>query len=385
MTKKEIAAGAAAAQSKGNSNMKQERIRYLSQQEKQDTRSLYEAAFPEDSEAFTDYYYQWKIIDNEVIVMEEEAPLESVFFHVMIHVNPYALWMGGIVKKIPYLVAVATHARVRRQGKMGRVMRRLLQDLEHKEVPFAFLLPADPAYYQGQGFVFFPCGVWSGIGFYQQKGLVQAASVEDSYLDVRWQRAGMSDGAAMAAFANRILEERCALFIRRDPYYYKRLQTETVVEHGGVLLLRTARKICGILVYAVVESDDQRARRAEVKELLLERLVSMEEAERICRNALKDAKEMIDDVCFPASHMMVRITSLRTVVPLLKNHSSQVIKVKVKDAIIDANNGCFQIETGRTGGTIKRITAAQAKREMDISQLTQELFRDTFAYLNEWV
>ncbi len=111
----------------------------------------------------------------------------------------------------------------------------------------------------------------------------------------------------------------------------------------------------------------------------------MEEAQRICRNALKDAKEMIDDLCFPASHMMVRITSLRAVVPLLKNRSAQVMKVKVKDAMIDANNGCFQIETGRTGGTIKRITAAQAKREMDISQLTQELFRDTFAYLNEWV
>ena len=104
---------------------------------------MYEAAFPEDSKAFTDYYYQWKIIDNEVLVMEEEAPLESVFFHVMIHLNPYALWMGGIVKKVPYLVAVATHARVRRQGKMGRVMRRLLQDLEQKEVPFAFLLPAE--------------------------------------------------------------------------------------------------------------------------------------------------------------------------------------------------------------------------------------------------
>ncbi len=357
----------------------------MNQQEKQDTRFLYESAFPEDSKAFTDYYYQWKTRDNEVIVMEEEALLESVFFHVMIHLNSYMLWVCGNVKKIPYLVAVATHFDFRRQGKMGRVMGRLLRDLEQKQIPFAFLLPADPAYYLGQGFVFFPYSVRSGIGFYKEEGLVQAASAAFSYLDMEWRRAGREDVAAMAAFSNRILEERCDVFIRRDPYYYKRLLAETAAEHGGVLFLRAAGKLCGILVYAVAKSDSHRTSRAEVKELLLERLVSLEEALHICRNALKDVKERIDAVCFPTCEMMVRITSLRSAVPLLKNHCPHVFKVKVRDSIIKANDGCFQIETGKTGGRIKRIAAGQTEQEMDISELTEELFSDTFVYLNEWV
>ena len=78
-----IATAAADALSKGKHNMRDGQIRYLKQWEKQRTRSMYEMMFPEDSKAFVDYYYQWKIEENEVIVMEEAGPVQGPFFHVM--------------------------------------------------------------------------------------------------------------------------------------------------------------------------------------------------------------------------------------------------------------------------------------------------------------
>ena len=132
------------------------KVRYLEQWEKQKTKPMYQAIFPEDSHKFVDYYYKWKTKDNEILVMEQDDVFEEGSFSVMIHFNPYTLCINGTLLDIPYIVAVATYAACRRQGRMGQVMRFALRDMEQKQIPFSFLLPADPAYYKGQGFVFFP-------------------------------------------------------------------------------------------------------------------------------------------------------------------------------------------------------------------------------------
>ncbi len=266
-------------------------IRYLEQWEKQGTRNLYETAFPADSRDFVDYYYQWKIRDNEIIVMEEQS-VKGCFFHVMIHQNPYKIWINGEKAVIPYLVAVATDPACRRKGKMNQVMRRLIQDLGQKETPFTFLLPADPAYYRGQGFVFFPDMTLTGIQNETEKGMVQAAGAQISYMEERirksWQLAGEADIPEMAEFSNKVLRERHDMVVCRDRYYYQRLLAETEVEHGGILLLRHAGNLRGILTYALSETHPASGRetcRAEIKELLLEEYVSEEAGRNICRNA----------------------------------------------------------------------------------------------------
>lgn len=112
--------------------MEENRIYYLNQKEKQLTRTMYEAVFSEDSKKFVDYYYKWKIEDNNILVMEEACLKKPSFFQVMIHFNPYILWINGNLQKIPYIVAVATHPNYRKQGKMGQVMTYALRDMEAK-------------------------------------------------------------------------------------------------------------------------------------------------------------------------------------------------------------------------------------------------------------
>ena len=82
--------------------MEESRVRYLTQKEKQDTRSMYEAAFPEDSQEFVDYYYHWKTRDNEIIVMEGTEDFEDSILQVMLHLNPYTLCINGKYQTVTY-------------------------------------------------------------------------------------------------------------------------------------------------------------------------------------------------------------------------------------------------------------------------------------------
>ena len=47
------------------------KIRKLETEEKQNTKKLYEEVFSEDSKSFVDYYYEEKLKDNQIYVVEE--------------------------------------------------------------------------------------------------------------------------------------------------------------------------------------------------------------------------------------------------------------------------------------------------------------------------
>ncbi len=361
--------------------MEGSRIRYLRQWERQATRPMYESAFPEDSERFVDYYYQWKTKDNEVIAMEGAG--EDSSFHVVVHLNPYTLDINGNSREVPYIVAVATDPRFRRQGKMAQVMGQALQDMERRGVPFTFLLPADPAYYRGQGFVFFPCQEYLDTGgvciaHETRTHDLQAASL----VPARWRAARPEDAAAMAEFANHVLAQRCGIFIQRDAWYYRRLSAELGAEHGGVMLQRTRGSISGILLYSF---SGTQGRTAEVRELLLAGDVPREEAVQICQDALKEAGVAAEAVKFTCSRMMVRLTSLASLVPLLSSSEPMRLEAEVSDPLVAANNGRFRMEIGRDGGKIRRVGQSGVCPQMDIAELACRLFAGTSVYLNEWV
>ena len=61
-------------------------IRYLKDNEKGNSEALYREAFPEDKDAFVDYYYSYVTKDNRILVLEQEGEIAS-----MLHLNPYKL------------------------------------------------------------------------------------------------------------------------------------------------------------------------------------------------------------------------------------------------------------------------------------------------------
>lgn len=118
-------------------------IRYLEDPEKEITKKLYREAFPEDSDAFVEYYYSYVTKNNEIFVLEQAGRVCS-----MLHLNPYRLSVGGKMVDACYYVAVATAKDCRHQGMMRRLMCRSLQDIRKKGHPFAYLMPADRAIYE---------------------------------------------------------------------------------------------------------------------------------------------------------------------------------------------------------------------------------------------
>ena len=124
-------------------------VRRLDQCEHGKTRPLWEEVFPEDTQAFLDYYYYIKTKDNQIYVIEEDEQICS-----MLQLNPYRLKVEESEFPSAYIIAVATKEAYRGRGFMGALLRRALNDMYEEKIPFTFLMPAAEAIYTPYDFRF---------------------------------------------------------------------------------------------------------------------------------------------------------------------------------------------------------------------------------------
>ena len=346
-----------------------EQIHYLKQEEKQNTRGMYESVFAEDSGEFVDYYYQWKIRDNRILVMEDEAGYE-----VMIHFNPYQLKIKGKCVEVPYIVAVATRADSRRKGKMQQVMERALQDLQKAHCPFTFLLPANPAYYYGQGFVYVP-----KLPLKKEK-VQKTRAMQNIQNEIHFsvKRLEMEQVEEITKTANQILEQQYDVYVRRDAAYYERLQAETASENGAVLVVEAMEKVIGILSYGKEEQ-------AEIKEFLLIQQYEHQK-EEICNQVFGEGGWREEGM-----QMMFRITDLQALSGMLKGEP-ETWTVQVRDSFVEKNNGIWKIEWNLQGGSVSQLDTESTKEKqtrkmtvVDIAKITEKVTENWKVFIQEWV
>ena len=174
----------------------------LTKEERQKTRSLYQTVFAEDSQKFVDFYYEYKIRDNQIYALWEDEQYVS-----MVHLNPYTMIVNGYEVSSNYIVAVATEKAFRHQGCMRKLLEKALNDMADQGMPFAFLMPASESIYAPFDFV------W--ICPYTE-------------LPMRVER--------MSAEAqNRYLAGRYQMFCKRDTRYMENLQAERTAEEGETM------------------------------------------------------------------------------------------------------------------------------------------------------
>lgn len=209
-------------------------IRYLTGEEKQTSRWLWQEAFPEDSQGFIDYYYKRKTADNRILVKEDEAGrLLS-----MAHLNPYRVMVKGRLWELNYIVGVATAADSRRQGHMRDMLGKLLLDLHDEGAPFCYLMPASEGIYLPFGFRFvFDQPLWQ----IKKRLPVETRRLELQLSEEAGTQAGTaafgSEGEArdyLASWLNRWLDERFQVYAVRDREYMERLEEELDSEAGRV-------------------------------------------------------------------------------------------------------------------------------------------------------
>lgn len=348
-------------------------IRCLPQKEKENTRAMYAEIFREDSEDFVNYYYEWKTQDNEILVMEEEEG-----YQVMLHLNPYTLSIHGTEAESRYIVAVATRSQYRGKGKMCMVMQQAFQLIYHRQMPLTFLLPADPAYYRGQGFVYFPCQPKFGKSPQRTGGAQNGCDKKRiSRVPFTAKKAGLTELTKLASFSNEILHKQYDIFIKREEEYYRRLLAETACLGGGVLWVKSGESPVGILSYGMEETAE--GLNIEVRELILAEEYQ-KETEAVLKACFPKGRVQFANMC-----MMVRIVNLQKLGTLLRSSRTFSQKVQIQDCLIEENNGCFLIRIDQDKGSIVPIPNCEVQQAVDISKLTEILFCNSGVFLNEWV
>ena len=114
-------------------------------EEQERTKTLYREIFPEDTEAFLDFYYKER--PKRILAMEEDGQIIA-----MLHLNPFLLSFFGKEITASYIYAVATKKEKRRQGIMGKLLRYAFQLLKEEGEVFCILIPVAESIYSPYGF-----------------------------------------------------------------------------------------------------------------------------------------------------------------------------------------------------------------------------------------
>lgn len=368
--------------------MDETEIRYLQQEEKADSRALYELCFPEDTKEFTDYYYKEKCRDNRIAVLYSGEQVAT-----MVHANPFPVSLYGTKIQVNYIVAVATHPDYRRRGLMRKLLGRVLNDCYKDGEPFSFLMPADAAYYESIGYRFWSSQTewrfqpheekrllaWLAGGAAERRSEAEMKSGERQKTDIvaeaEMKAAEISDMSVgtdiraffipddpeknekLADFANRILEQNFDLYIERNAAYYGRLKKEQQSEGGDVIAF------C-----------------RETGELLGSCCYSMEDGIEIREPIFAENMQMVSH---PA--MMGRIVHLQNFVKNLRFSTPFSETISLRDDMIPENNGVFRIYINTEGGRAERVKIPEDAEAMDIAELGRILFDKMRIFVNELV
>lgn len=369
--------------------MNETEIRYLKQEEKTDSRALYELCFPEDTKKFTDYYYKEKCRDNRIAALYSGGQMAT-----MVHANPFMVSMCGKRAQVSYIVAVATHPDYRRRGLMRKLLGQVLNDCYKNGEPFSFLMPADAAYYESIGYRFWNSQIEWKLPESEEKRLTErlagaapkgrqitdmpsepelkAADISYMFPGSELKASDISsepkmravrtlndeeENVQLADFANRILDYNFDLYIKRDAAYYERLKKEQRSEDGDVVVLRNeSGELAGSFCYSA--EDD-----IEIREPVF--------------------TESMQEINHPV--MMGRIVHLQNFVKDLRFPVPFYETISLRDDMIPENNGVFRIYIDAAGGKAERVNTGENAKTMDIAELGRILFDKMRIFINELV
>lgn len=324
------------------------RVEKLTTQEALAARDMWSEIFYEDSERFTEYYFAEKMGDNRGYGVKLDDQLCAMLF-----LTPYKGRIlspdekGGRFRDIPlfYIVGVGTKKEYRHRGYMDRLLRASLADLHKEAVPFAFLMPADPAIYRPYQFRYI---YERPVFFIRRRQEIPA------------QALGPGEEGELAAFATNILEARYQLFLKRDAVYYRRQQKESQAQNGDIWVWREAGGLAGFYLSA---------REGDTEEIQ-EALITDGFAERETLLVSEETRPVI----------MARLTCVQAMLSLMRlredaGRDPARVCFRLSDPLISAHNGTFLWTVGKKESTIALAAeGSDAQVYTNISDLTEFLF-----------
>jgi predicted N-acetyltransferase YhbS len=215
-------------------------------------RSLWEEVFSEDSQAFTDYYFQNKAVLNTTFVCLLDDKIVS-----MVHLTPYQIMIGG--KEVPtyYIVGVATQKEHRHRGLMAALLQEAFDYAKKTDCPFVFLMPANPAIYEPFGFSY----VYSRPQYdvpdmlTRKEVYINSFSIPGIVLNCLEGTASAADLQELSDFATRTLQTQFDYYLTRTPAYYELLLKELASQNGCIFTFSLKGHMEGYFLYT--KEDDK--------------------------------------------------------------------------------------------------------------------------------
>lgn len=362
-------------------------IVYLTGDEKQCCRKLWEEAFPEDSREFGDYYFREKLKDNRILALVEEAEEQQLGIQeikarrtgdtklsgnvqAMLHRNPYRLMVRGQQWQADYLVGVATRKERRHRGYMRQLLLQMMDDMRREKMPFCFLMPADEAIYRPFGFTFIFRQPWfelteRGQGLRTERWIPYRGEITSQVMEEKESEKKL---AVLSGWMNQWLANHYQVYAVRDEAYLSRLAKELASEEGTLDVFFDGDRI------AAVESwwgSTQRERRLLYGEEPYVKTVDIEEKPAI----------MARIIC---PEEFVRVIRLRK-----KQQEEMTVSLRLRDPLIAENDGTWLwhlngeeswLERAELNGEESRLGRAELNGETDLTLTIEELTAWLFGY-----
>lgn len=339
-------------------------LRRLKTEEHPVTRKLWEEVFPEDTKEFLDYYYFIKARTNEIYVIEEDGDIRS-----MLQLNPYTMQVND--QKFPsnYIIAVATQKEYRGRGYMGSLLKKSMEDMYARKIPFTFLMPAAEAIYTPYDFRYIyrqKTGILSGCDDAEKKMFNSGVESSD---------AGIWDAEALSDFFAQNFAGKWQVYAVRDEEYYRTMILEQQSERGGVRLLKDEGRIVGMFAYA---SEDE----TEIREPLILPGYEAEVERAVCELKCSDGRPVKAYGYEGGTHrterplIMARILYLPALLGALKvpEESSVDCSFAVIDPLIRQNSRVWRVRSA-SGETYLNVGETEdSEGVIPAAELTELLF-----------
>ncbi len=309
-------------------------------------RGLWEKVFTEETQEYNDFYFTQKASESRCYSFSEKGSDKPL---AMLIRTPYSVVMRTDTASekagADYIVGVATDAGYRQQGLMDSILKTALNDMYAEGLPFAFLIPADPAIYSSYGFRYF---------YFQKPWEIFREKIIESgeYYERQLEKA--SD--EWKQFEKKLTKRKYSVYIRRSGRYYENLFDECRADGGGIVMIYRKSDDSPAGCYSYISEHSEKS----VTGMSLD----------------ADAEQLVlGDSANPEPFMMGRVVNARVMLGLLRTRKKYdhkvVIKFRINDDIIAENNGCYECRVSDKKCRVKCISEKEAKGcpEMDITDV----------------
>lgn len=280
-------------------------IRLLENKEKIKSRPLYEHCFVEDTKEYIDYYYNYLIRENEVVVNEQDGEIVSA-----VHLIPKAVIAGNVKTNIIYLYGVGTWEKYRKKGYIKEIFHIIIQSMFDNMDIFTYLIPSSEE----------NANIYRNFGF---------EYVMDKYImeepehrrkpshSVITRKAEDSDLVKLSIFAQQAVYSRHSVSLSKDLEYFRRIKQIVEIEGGTIDIFVNNKVIVG---YRIIIDD-------EIFEEVLDSSIQN-------LSWLSKKKN---------PYAMARIINIRKTLRQLSFKDFKERTIKITDPVLQENNGYFKM------------------------------------------